>query len=64
MVSLDFSIYDRWGNRIFRTTSINDGWDGTNKGLPSPNGNYVWTLRGIDIFGKKIEEKGNFVLIR
>lgn len=64
MKSIEFNIYDRWGNRIFQSGDLSDGWNGTMAGQNSPTGNYVWTLTGTDIFGKKIQEKGSFVLIR
>ncbi len=34
----DFSIYNRWGERVFQTSNMADGWDG--KGAPA--GLYVW----------------------
>jgi gliding motility-associated-like protein len=34
-------IFDRWGERIFETTDINVGWDGTYKGAKAPSAVYV-----------------------
>jgi len=43
-----FTIYDRWGEIIFRTTSLEDKWDGTaqEKGGTEivENGVYVWRI--------------------
>ncbi len=35
-------IFNRWGQQIFESFSIYDGWDGTFKGKKSPEGIYVW----------------------
>jgi gliding motility-associated-like protein len=29
---IDFSIYNRWGEKVFHTTTVGEGWDGTIKG--------------------------------
>ncbi|MCB0791624.1 MAG: gliding motility-associated C-terminal domain-containing protein [Flavobacteriales bacterium] len=40
-----FDIFDRWGERIFSSTSPEEGWDGTLAGSLVPDGVYVWQLR-------------------
>ena len=42
--SFNFSIYDRWGAKIFETTDITKGWDGRHKNEPCAQGLYVWKL--------------------
>ncbi|MFZ5976678.1 MAG: PKD domain-containing protein [Hydrotalea sp. AMD] len=59
-----FSIYNRWGQLIFTTNQIGEGWDGTYNGSMQPAGTYVYTAEGIDFTGKKIYKKGTVVLIR
>ena len=49
-----FSIFDRYGNMVFNTTDINKGWDGNFKGVKSPNGCYVYLIRGSDSKGEVI----------
>lgn len=41
-------IFDRWGELIFETTDIYEGWDGTYKGTPVELGVYVWKVDFID----------------
>ena len=41
---IDFSVYDRWGNQVYRSTDVNDCWDGTYKGQPLPTGAYSWRM--------------------
>lgn len=59
----EFSIYDRWGNRIFITKDISKGWDGTSSGQPLPAGGYVYNITGI-LKGKQVRLKETFVLLR
>ena len=58
-----FTIYDRWGNKIFTTTRMNDGWNGTFKGKKLDAGSYAWVLGAVDLLGKAYFEKGTFTLI-
>lgn len=59
----DFSIYDRWGNKVFSTTDINKGWDGTYKGHDAGIGTYVYVISGVSI-NRNVFLKGTFELIR
>ena len=59
-----FRIYNRWGQQIFSTSSLSEGWDGTIKGVKQQTGTYVWMLKAEDIAGKIYEMKGISTLIR
>lgn len=59
-----FRIYSRWGELLFSTSAMGQGWDGTSKGVPQNAGNYIWQISGIDSFGKPFSQNGNVVLIR
>ena len=41
----ELEIYNRWGELIFQTTSTEDGWDGTYKGIACPEGMYNWKIK-------------------
>lgn len=58
-----FVVYDRYGAEIFKTSDINMGWDGTNKGITSPQGSYIYLIKGTGLKGK-ILLKGSVLLIR
>jgi gliding motility-associated-like protein len=62
--SLDFLVFDRWGNKIFETNNINQGWDGNYNGSPMNIGTYIWYLKGTTVDGVSIKEKGNVTLVR
>ena len=59
-----FSIYNRWGNLLFSTSSIGVGWDGIVNGKKQEAGTYVYSAQAIDYSGKTISVKGTIVLIR
>lgn len=37
-------IYDRWGELIFKTNDVNEGWDGTYSGMICHEGLYTWKI--------------------
>ena len=57
-------IYNRWGQLVFSTNSLTEGWDGTIKGNKQQTGTYVWMLKAEDLAGKIYEMKGTSTLIR
>lgn len=59
-----FRVFNRWGNEIFATTTLQKGWNGTYKGILQEPGTYVWMVRGTDYLGKTIIKKGTVNLIR
>jgi gliding motility-associated-like protein len=58
----EFSIYNRWGERVFTTANRNSGWNGQLKGLKQDNGVYVYYIKSI-INNKDVFLKGSFLLI-
>jgi gliding motility-associated-like protein len=40
-----FMIFNRWGELIFETSDLNEGWDGKEGGLSVSIGVYVWKLK-------------------
>lgn len=70
-VDYEFSIYNRWGERIFYTNRMDGskdekaGWDGKLKdGSYAPDGNYVWYLIYTDGDGKLQSKNGSVVLVK
>ncbi len=58
-----FSIYNRWGERVFYTEDIEAGWDGTYKGITADLGTYFY-MATYTLYGKKHMMKGDFHLVR
>lgn len=60
-----FMIFDRWGEKLFETDDINEGWDGTYNGEPVPTGIYVWKINTRELYRDvKTEHIGNVRLLR
>ena len=59
-----FIIYNRWGQQLFKTTTIGEGWNGMFKGMTQNIGTYVWYAEGMTYENKKIQKKGTVVLIK
>lgn len=57
-------VYNRWGNRVFSTPNIEEGWDGTANGNDAPMGVYSYVLKYRSLNGIPIEERGTFTLYR
>jgi gliding motility-associated-like protein len=64
-VDLDFKVYNRYGHLIWQTRDWTQKWDGRINGNPQASGTYVWHLVYTEPGkGKKVDLKGNTVLIR
>jgi gliding motility-associated-like protein len=59
-----FRVFDRWGQLVFETNSLDEGWDGTLKGQKLPPAVYVYDVNITCSTGSTIEKKGNITLIR
>ena len=66
ILDFEFSVYNRWGERIFFTKDMLTGWDGTRQstGDKLPIGAYVYTIRGTLSNGSPLDQKGMINLIR
>lgn len=61
---LQFIIFNRWGEKVFETSDLNSGWDGTQNGEPMNLSVFVYVLKGKYIDGKFFDVKGNVTLMR
>lgn len=61
---VDFSIYNRWGQRVFITRQRDAGWNGKINGVLQDTGVYVWELRVDDKNKQRHERRGTLLLIR
>jgi gliding motility-associated-like protein len=59
-----FTIYDRWGEKVFETRNMRVGWDGTYKGKLCDPAVYVYYLDVTCINKEKHIQKGNITIIR
>jgi len=64
MEEMVFIIYNRWGQEIFKTTDINQGWDGTFNGIPLPPDSYAYYIWALCVNAEEYRKTGNVTLIR
>lgn len=60
----DFKIYDRWGELVFSTTNLKQGWDGNYKNKACELGTYYYLIQTTSKTNKKGLYKGDVNLIR
>ncbi len=59
-----FNIYNRWGNLLFTTNNITQGWDGRFKGAMQPNETYLWIVVGTNANNERVKKRGMITLVR
>lgn len=58
-------VYNRWGEKLFESTSNNRYWNGTDsKGDPAMEGQYVYVVSGVKNSGQTLNHAGTVYLIR
>ena len=58
------TVYDLQGRVIFSSFLADQGWDGTHSGNPSPQGVYMYRLKGRFTDGREFDEWNDITLIR
>jgi gliding motility-associated-like protein len=58
------TIYNRWGEIVFQSNSLEEGWDGLYRNEEAPPGRYVYAVRGRDAAGRPFTREGAVQLIR
>jgi len=62
--NIEFSVFDRWGVRVFYSKDPRACWDGTYKGAKQPGGVYVYMVKASTNCEEPVFRKGTFVLVR
>lgn len=61
---LEFAIYNRWGERVFYSTSLESGWDGTFNGKAVAPDVYGYYVKGTCKKGEAFFSKGNITVLK
>lgn len=59
-----FIILNRWGQKLFETTDVRAGWDGTFKGVPQEIGTYYYYIKYTCTSSEVFEKKGEVILVK
>lgn len=61
---LEFKIFNRWGEVVFKTDDILVGWDGNYSGKPQEIGTYVYYIKAKTINNEEKTLQGSVTLIK
>jgi gliding motility-associated-like protein len=62
--TFEMTIFNRYGQMIYKTTNPNVGWDGTFKNKDQPGDIYVWQINLTNLDDERIYAKGTVMLLR
>ncbi|MBL7917822.1 MAG: gliding motility-associated C-terminal domain-containing protein, partial [Bacteroidia bacterium] len=62
--TFQFTIYSKWGEVMFDTNNVNEGWDGYYKGKLCNQDVYVWKIVAKLVNGDTINKTGDVTLLR
>jgi gliding motility-associated-like protein len=60
----EMTVWNRWGEEVFRSTSPQQGWDGNYKGVQALTGVYAYVIKYKDPEGENKVYSGNVTLTR
>ena len=58
-----FFIYNRWGQRVFKSEIQGFGWNGNLNGIEQPSDSYIW-ICNYQAGGKSYSKNGSLILVR
>jgi gliding motility-associated-like protein len=64
ITNFDLKIFNRWGEIVFSTNDINNGWDGNVNGHAQNIDTYIYLVKAETIHGYIFEKKGEFLLLK
>ena len=62
--TFNLQIFNRWGEKVFETSSLSESWDGTFRGQKLDTGVFIYKADGVSIDGQEFKMKGNITLLR
>ncbi|MCB0778080.1 MAG: gliding motility-associated C-terminal domain-containing protein [Flavobacteriales bacterium] len=60
----EVSVFDRWGQRVYRATGYGEPWDGTNNGVRLPTATYYYHIRLNQVEGNSPPYTGSITIVR
>lgn len=62
--SFSLKIFDRIGEQVFQTTSMEKGWNGKLLGVPMNDGVFIYTLNITFCNGERVKKYGDITLVK
>jgi len=60
----EMEIYNRWGQKVYESRDVNQGWDGTYRGKPQPMDAYAYVIHIQFTDGTQTTKTGSVTLLR
>jgi len=57
-------VFSRWGQLVFHTNTLNEGWDGLNNGSHAPRGTYIYELIYSKQGKRPVRQRGTVYLMQ
>jgi gliding motility-associated-like protein len=64
ILDIDLKIFNRWGEIVFSTSDVNQGWDGNVNGHAQNIDTYKYTVKARSTYGYEFTKSGEFLLLR
>ena len=61
---LEFRVFNRWGEMVFSTQDMAEGWDGKFNGRLQKSDTYVYKVRAIGVDGNEVSLEGYLNLVK
>jgi gliding motility-associated-like protein len=62
--TIDFKIFNRWGELLFQSDNLKSFWNGMYKNKAQPQGVYMYSCTYTDFRGKLYSTKGTITLLK
>ncbi len=62
--TFEITIFNRWGEKMYYSNNIKEGWDGMYKGTEAQQDVYMYVVRVTSLAGKEFEYYGTITLLR
>jgi gliding motility-associated-like protein len=62
--SFKISVFNRWGQVVFRSDNMSESWDGKIEGEEAPAGHYTYKTEVVDVYDQPFAKSGTVFLIR
>lgn len=64
VTDFEMRIFNPWGEMVYFSEKITEGWNGKIDSKPAPTGIYAYWAKGKDMEGNDLESRGYFTLMR
>ncbi len=63
IIGFEMNIFNRWGELLYTSTTLDQGWDGTFNGKDMPEGTYTFVAEITDQAGRTFKKSGSVLLL-